>query len=105
MLCVGLYLPQLKELEEEWAKLPGVPPVPPRRLRSNQAVAAVSSAAGEEEDKDDDTAGAAASYAPAQVDPYDLADPVDMLAKMPKDFYEKIVRCLSMLSNEPSDQR
>lgn len=24
------------------------------------------------------------------MDPYDLADPVDILSKMPKDFYEKI---------------
>lgn len=28
--------------------------------------------------------------AAAAVDPYDIADPVDILSKMPKDFYEKI---------------
>ena len=28
---------------------------------------------------------------PEAVDPYDLLDPVNMLNKMPKDFYEKIV--------------
>lgn len=28
--------------------------------------------------------------APAQIDPYDLAEPVDVLSKMPKDFYDKI---------------
>ena len=26
------------------------------------------------------------------VDPYDLLDPVDILSKMPKDFYENMVR-------------
>ena len=35
---------------------------------------------------DDDDGGA-----PAEVDPYDLMDPVDILAKVPKDYYEKIV--------------
>jgi len=27
----------------------------------------------------------------AQVDPYELLDPVEILSKLPKDFYEKIV--------------
>jgi cytoskeleton-associated protein 5 len=27
---------------------------------------------------------------PPPVDPYDLMDPVDILAKLPKDFYEKL---------------
>lgn len=26
------------------------------------------------------------------IDPYDLLDPVDILSKLPADFYEKIVR-------------
>ena len=28
---------------------------------------------------------------PEEIDPYDLMDPVNMLEKMPKDFYERIV--------------
>ena len=27
------------------------------------------------------------------MDPYELLDPVDILSKLPKDFYEKIVSC------------
>lgn len=30
------------------------------------------------------------SDAPQDLDPYDLADPVEVLSKLPKDFYEKI---------------
>lgn len=29
------------------------------------------------------------------MDPYDLLEPVEILSKMPKDFYEKIVRLAS----------
>ena len=28
---------------------------------------------------------------PVDMDPYDLMDPVDILSKLPKDFYEKLV--------------
>lgn len=28
--------------------------------------------------------------APPVIDPYDLADPVEILSKLPKDFYEKV---------------
>ncbi len=35
----------------------------------------------------DTDAGAAA----VEVDPFDLMDPVDILSKLPKDFFEKIV--------------
>ncbi len=83
---------QLKELEEEWSKLPGVPPIPPRRLRSDQATLAEAPAAAEGEKGDSDDEGGAVAIAPVALDPYDLADPVDMLGKMPKDFYEKLVR-------------
>ncbi len=31
-------------------------------------------------------------FSQAALDPYDLADPEEMLGKMPKDFYEKLVR-------------
>ena len=32
-----------------------------------------------------------AAEAVEEVDPYELLDPVDILAQLPKDFYEKIV--------------
>lgn len=35
------------------------------------------------EEKDDDEA-------PIEIDPYELANPVEILSKLPKDFYEKI---------------
>ncbi len=35
--------------------------------------------------------GAVAISQPEEIDPYDLMDPVNMLEKMPKDFYERIV--------------
>ena len=43
-----------------------------------------SEAVGDEASDDVETA--------AGVDPYDIIDPVDILSKLPKDFYEKIVR-------------
>lgn len=36
--------------------------------------------------------GGAVEAVPQAIDPYDLADPEDFLGKMPKDFFEKIVR-------------
>ena len=80
-------------MEEEWAKLPGIPPIPPRRLRSDQAAAAsVTDVPGDDgESGGDDGGGEDPAYALVQVDPYDLADPVDMLGKMPKDFFDKVV--------------
>ena len=35
--------------------------------------------------------GAVAISQPEEIDPYDLLDPVNMIDKMPKDFYERIV--------------
>lgn len=94
VFCTLFYsLLQLKELEEEWGKLPGVPPIPPRRIRSDQATLAEAPTTAEGEDEENgDEGGGAAAIAPVALDPYDLADPEDMLGKMPKDFYEKLVR-------------
>lgn len=36
------------------------------------------------------------------VDPYELLEPVEILAKMPKDFYEKIVSLRSFPVQKPS---
>ncbi|XP_078271596.1 cytoskeleton-associated protein 5 isoform X2 [Rhinoraja longicauda] len=77
---------QLKELEEEWVKLPTSAPKQTRFLRSQQDLKAKfeqQQAAGDEEgdDEEDD--------APV-VDAYDLLEPVEVLLKLPKDFYDKI---------------
>uniref|UniRef100_A0A3Q2ZJT4 Cytoskeleton associated protein 5 n=1 Tax=Kryptolebias marmoratus TaxID=37003 RepID=A0A3Q2ZJT4_KRYMA len=78
---------QLKELEEEWTKLPSSPPKQSRFLRSQQDLKAKfeqqQAQGGEQSDEDEEQAVAA-------VDPYDLLEPVEILSKMPKDFYEKI---------------
>ena len=37
------------------------------------------------------------------IDPYDLLDPVDMLAQMPKDFYDNIVRSCIQSVHVPSN--
>ena len=88
---------QMKELDAEWQKLEGGA-VPTRFLRSEQAAAAEAAAVGgggagggDDGEDSDDESGGAVSAAPVEIDPYDLADPVDMLGKMPKNFYEQLV--------------
>uniref|UniRef100_A0A7N6BFJ6 TOG domain-containing protein n=1 Tax=Anabas testudineus TaxID=64144 RepID=A0A7N6BFJ6_ANATE len=76
---------QLKELEEEWVKLPSSPPKQSRFLRSQQDLKAKfeqHQAQGEQSEDEVETAAA--------VDPYELLEAVEVLSKMPKDFYEKI---------------
>ncbi|XP_041851943.1 cytoskeleton-associated protein 5 isoform X2 [Melanotaenia boesemani] len=79
---------QLKELEEEWVKLPSSPPKQTRFLRSQQDLKAKfeqqQAQGGEQSDGEDEEETAVA------VDPYELLEPVEILSKMPKDFYEKI---------------
>ncbi|XP_014875260.1 cytoskeleton-associated protein 5 isoform X5 [Poecilia latipinna] len=79
---------QLKELEEEWVKLPPSAPKQTRFLRSQQDLKAKfeqqQAQGGEQSDGDEEEETAAA------VDPYDLLEPVEILSKMPKDFYDKI---------------
>lgn len=92
---------QMKELVAEWEKLEGGA-VPTRFLRSEQAAAAEAAATGGggggggDEGGDDGDAGGVMQAAPVEIDPYDLADPVDMLGKMPKNFYEQLV-CVSVI--------
>ena len=82
---------QLKELEEEWGKISGAP-TPSRRLRSQQAQAAVVVATGGGDGGDDGGCEGEAAVVMDVMDPYDLADPEDFMGKIPKDFFEKIVR-------------
>uniref|UniRef100_A0A3P9Q5V7 Cytoskeleton associated protein 5 n=1 Tax=Poecilia reticulata TaxID=8081 RepID=A0A3P9Q5V7_POERE len=73
---------QLKELEEEWVKLPPSPPKQTRFLRSQQDLKA--------KFEQQQAQGGEQSDGKPAVDPYDLLEPVEILSKMPKDFYEKI---------------
>ncbi|KAK9517304.1 hypothetical protein VZT92_025187 [Zoarces viviparus] len=79
---------QLKELEEEWLKLPSAPPKQTRFLRSQQDLKAKfeqqQAQGGEPSDGEDEAETVAA------VDPYELLEAVEILSKIPKDFYDKI---------------
>ena len=83
---------QMTELEAEFEKFKGEKKAKPlRQLRSQQQIVAspedegdgagdgAKGGDGEEEEADDDT------------DPYDLMDPVDILEKLPKNFYELVI--------------
>ncbi|XP_078077167.1 cytoskeleton-associated protein 5 [Mustelus asterias] len=77
---------QLKELEEEWVKLPTTASRQTRFLRSQQDLKTKfeqHQAAGDDEEGEEEV------EAPV-VDAYDLLEPVEILSKLPKDFYEKI---------------
>ncbi|KAI4893382.1 hypothetical protein NFI96_022503 [Prochilodus magdalenae] len=79
---------QLKELEEEWVKLPAGVPKQSRFLRSQQDLKAKfeqqQATGGDEADGDDD------EETEVHVDPYELLEAAEILSKIPKDFYEKI---------------
>lgn len=100
-------LPQVtvKELEDEFDKLRGEKAEPTRYLKSQQEKQQqMSAAAAENDDVEngkfmsiylqiaycfrfiDDYVDAGGE----EIDPMDLIDPVDILSKMPKDFYEKL---------------
>ena len=83
---------QLTELEAEFEKLPAEKPVQTRFMRSQQdlkakAEAASGAAAAEGAAGDDEDQGGGA----VEIDPLDLIDPVEILSKLPKNFYEQIV--------------
>ncbi|XP_038047612.1 cytoskeleton-associated protein 5-like [Patiria miniata] len=80
---------QLKELEEEFEKLPNKPPKQTRFLKSQQDLKAAAEAAGDEEEEEDEDDDDVADAGPA-IDPYDLLTAVDILSKMPKDFYDNM---------------
>lgn len=82
---------QLTELEAEFAKCSGQKPVPTRYLKSQkpkdlpqQNNNATNAVPGNELGGD-----GGVDEAP-ELDPYDLADPVAILSKIPNDFYEQI---------------
>ena len=89
---------QMTELEAEFEKLKGEKKAKPLKyLRSQQQIVASpedegdgagdgdNGGEGEEEEADDDT------------DPYDLMDPVDILEKLPKNFYELVINIWSRI--------
>ncbi|XP_030375807.1 protein mini spindles isoform X2 [Scaptodrosophila lebanonensis] len=82
-------LPQvtLKELEDEFEKVKSERAEPSRYLKSQQEKQQkIADAAANDDAYNDDEADPDVD----EVDPMDLIDPVDILSKMPKDFYEKL---------------
>ncbi|XP_053304724.1 cytoskeleton-associated protein 5 isoform X2 [Spea bombifrons] len=78
---------QLKELEEEWVKLPQGAAKQTRFLRSQQDLKAKfeqQQASGDAEGDEGE------EEAVPQVDAYELLEAVEILSKLPKDFYDKI---------------
>uniref|UniRef100_A0A8C5UJ52 Cytoskeleton associated protein 5 n=1 Tax=Malurus cyaneus samueli TaxID=2593467 RepID=A0A8C5UJ52_9PASS len=80
---------QLKELEEEWIKVSSAAPKQTRFLRSQQELKAKfeqqQGVGGDVDGGGDDE-----EEAVPQVDAYELLEAVEILSKLPKDFYEKI---------------
>lgn len=79
---------QAAELEAEFAKVAGEAAVPERWLRSEQARRAQCTDAPE--DGTDGGPDAAEGEAVPAVDAYELLEAVDVLSKLPKDFYEQL---------------
>ncbi|XP_042209858.1 cytoskeleton-associated protein 5-like isoform X3 [Homarus americanus] len=77
---------QVQELEAEFEKLGGEKVVQTRFLRSQQELKAKIEAQADGDDDEDEEE----EEETPQIDPFDLMDPVDILSKLPKDFYEKV---------------
>ncbi|XP_063930783.1 protein mini spindles isoform X2 [Zophobas morio] len=80
---------QITELETEFAKVEGQKAHPQRYIKSEQQKQSIPSAVTEEVDGGESDDDQEEDESP-EMDPYDLADPVDILSQLPKDFYEKI---------------
>ncbi|KAI4875261.1 hypothetical protein NFI96_023924 [Prochilodus magdalenae] len=81
----------LKELEEEWAKLPASAPRQSRFLRSQQDLREKFEQQQQNgEDGGDEGDGDDSEEAAPAVDAYELLEAVEILSKLPKDFFEKI---------------
>ncbi|KAG1436311.1 hypothetical protein G6F56_013611 [Rhizopus delemar] len=81
---------QLKELEEAFQKLPAGKPTVERYIRSEQAQQEEEQVANEEEPAEQEEE----AEPEEEIDAYDLADPVDITAKLPGNFYELLVNLL-----------
>ncbi|PIK41381.1 putative cytoskeleton-associated protein 5 [Apostichopus japonicus] len=80
---------QLKELEDEFEKLPKKAAKQARFLKSQQDLKAKAEAAGGGESDEESGSEDEAAAAPA-IDPFDLIEPEDILSKLPKDFYDNM---------------
>jgi len=96
----GLKPLQLAELEGEFAQMEGGRARAERYLRSQgppkEKAAKADDEEGEEEDEEEDSQDSA-------LDPYELLDPVDILVKLPKNFYEQVEEKKWQLRKESLD--
>lgn len=84
---------QLAELEEEFSKEKEAKtaPVPTRYLRSQKPKEDAQLGSGvESQDSSDAPAASSAASAPQAADPWDYLEPVDVLKKLPGNFFEQI---------------
>lgn len=79
---------QIKELNEQFEKLPQEKAIPERLLRSEQVKLQEPGGPVADGEAAGDATDSPAEEAP--VDAYDLADPVNILDKLPKGFYEQL---------------
>ena len=92
----------MKELEAEFANIADVGKAKPERwLRSQgppkEVVREVGEDEGEEEEEEEEDSQDSA------LDPYEMLDPVEILSKLPKDFYEKVEEKKWQLRKEALD--
>lgn len=82
---------QLSELETEFGRVSNEKAVVTRYLRSQKPKVTIENTRDAHADKDndvDDEDSELSSH--GDIDPYELLDPVDILSKLPKDFYDKL---------------
>lgn len=80
----------LTELESEFEKQKSNKAEPTRYIRSQQEQKKIAAASAEDGDIDDEMDQADDDAAAADVDPLAFVDPVEILSKLPKDFYDKL---------------
>ncbi|KAK9719768.1 hypothetical protein K7432_004569 [Basidiobolus ranarum] len=79
---------QIKELNEAFEKLPAEKPVAERLLRSQQGIETTTNESTAEDNNQDDDGSQ--PIEDSEIDPYDLADPVDALKKLSPSFYTEL---------------
>lgn len=99
----GLKPVQLSELETEFANLAGVKAKPERILRSQQQFGGGGAAEGDAGEGEGQADGADDDDAPEVADPFDLIDPVDILDKLPKNFFDLVEEKKWQLRKEALD--
>uniref|UniRef100_A0A5K3F5B7 Cytoskeleton-associated protein 5 n=1 Tax=Mesocestoides corti TaxID=53468 RepID=A0A5K3F5B7_MESCO len=86
----GLKPVQLTELENEFAKCPAEKPSPTRYLKSQVPKILSQQQNNAASEDGPDSGGDVGAEVDIALDPYELADPVNILSKIPNDFWEQM---------------